>query len=287
MSPASLSDCLATSDAVRADDDPTLLQAVETANFYLSCCLELTTNDEVAATIDASVIQPWIIIGEDLSVSIDDSQLVAWVDALEASIDSVGGTVSYTRPDGKYVTVSGGTYGWITNGAAIEELIRGALASGFVGSQEIPYKQTAAVFNPGGQTWGARYVDVDLTEQHAYFYDSDGTLIWETDIISGAVNYGLGTPTGVYTVTNKATDQTLIGVTDATTGEPSYETFVSYWIPFIDNMVGLHDATWQSEFGGTLYMTSAGSHGCINLPYDKAEELFGLIEIGDVVVVHY
>ena len=30
----------------------------------------------------------------------------------------------------------------------------------------------------------------------------------------------------------------------------------------------------------------AGSHGCVNMPYYKAQELFGLIEAGMPVIVY-
>ncbi len=70
-------------------------------------------------------------------------------------------------------------------------------------------------------------------------------------------------------------------------GTPEYESKVSYWMPFKGNSVGLHDATWQSAFGGQRYAQGFGSHGCINLPLSAAEALYGMIEPGDVVVVHY
>ncbi len=276
-------------------DDPSLQQAAQTANSYLSSNFNLTVGGSVAATVNADVVSDWIVISPDLTVTLDDTKLVAWVDQLEAQIDNVGETRTYTRPDGRTFTVSGGTYGWMTDGAAMEQTVRDNVSAGTVGDVEVPLKQSALVYNqdPTAQDWGARYVDVDLTEQHARFYDWDGTLIWETDIISGMDpdNSHTGdrvTPTGVYSLTNKATDQVLVGLPDPTTGEPIYRTPVTYWMPFIGNAVGLHDATWQyNGFGGTLYMTEAGSHGCINLPYDKAEQLFGMIQVGDVVITHY
>ncbi|WP_302385130.1 L,D-transpeptidase, partial [uncultured Adlercreutzia sp.] len=68
-------------------------------------------------------------------------------------------------------------------------------------------------------------------------------------------------------------------------GTKDYETEVEFWMPFKDNSVGFHDAGWQEKFGGDWYVEH-GSHGCINLPPDKAEELHGLLSVGDVVVVH-
>lgn len=267
--------------------DPGLVTAAQTANFYLTCNANLTINGTIVATVNADLVRDWISVGGDNSVIISDSALVAWVDALEKSVDSVGGTISYTRADGKVVSVTGGSYGWITDGAGIEELVYSIITNGTTGDQEIPCKQTADVYNPGGKSWTGLYVDVDITEQHAYCYDASGNVIWETDIISGATFDDRETPTGVYYITNRALNQTLIGLTDPNTGLPKYETPVTYWMPFVGNMVGLHDASWQSAFGGTLYTTEAGSHGCINLPPAKAAELWDIVSIGTVVVTHY
>ena len=51
--------------------------------------------------------------------------------------------------------------------------------------------------------------------------------------------------------------------------------------------IGFHDANWQSSFGGTRYQTSAGSHGCINMPVSKAGELYGMLSVGTPVIIHY
>ena len=56
-------------------------------------------------------------------------------------------------------------------------------------------------------------------------------------------------------------------------------------MPFVDNMVAFHDAPWRGTFGGTIYRGN-GSHGCINLPSANAQALYGLVQVGDVVVVH-
>ena len=49
--------------------------------------------------------------------------------------------------------------------------------------------------------------------------------------------------------------------------------------------VGLHDASWRSSFGGSIY-NGGGSHGCINLPYSAAQTIFGSISKGDPVIVY-
>lgn len=267
-------------------DDPTLIAARDAANAYLTCDLDFTLNGTVVATLDASVVKDWVVVGSDGSVSLDDQKLVAFSDQIEDAVDDVGEARTYTRPDGKVVSVTGGSYGWISDGDTIEAMVRDTVANGYTGTQEIPCKQTAAVFNPGGQDWSARYIDIDLSEQHVRLYDETGALIWESDCVTGDTTKGNGTPEGVYFINNKATDVTLIGRTDPVTNQPEYRTPVSYWMPFVNNAVGLHDASWQAAFGGTRYTDGYGSHGCVNLPSDAAATLYGLIQLGDAVVVH-
>ncbi|MBQ3466630.1 MAG: L,D-transpeptidase, partial [Firmicutes bacterium] len=43
--------------------------------------------------------------------------------------------------------------------------------------------------------------------------------------------------------------------------------------------------SWRSNFGGDIYKYS-GSHGCVNLPTNKAPELYNLISVGTVVIIH-
>ena len=67
-------------------------------------------------------------------------------------------------------------------------------------------------------------------------------------------------------------------------GTYEYETQVTYWMPF-NGGVGFHDASWRSSFGGTIYQYN-GSHGCINMPYEKAKTLYNNISTGYYVVVY-
>lgn len=267
-------------------DDPLLVAACDTANSYLACNLDFTLNGAVVATLNPTVVKDWVVIADDFSVSLDDQKLVDFAAQIENDVDDTDKTRTYTRPDGKQVSVTGGTYGWVTNGDIVLAMVRDTVANGYTGSQELPLRQSASVYNPGGQDWPARYIDIDLTEQYVRMYDENGSIIWESACVSGNPNKGNSTPTGVYYLNNKATDVTLIGQTDPATGEPSYKTPVSYWMPFINNAVGLHDAPWQAAFGGTRYVDGFGSHGCVNLPSDAAASLYGLMQVGDVVVVH-
>ena len=42
---------------------------------------------------------------------------------------------------------------------------------------------------------------------------------------------------------------------------------------------------WRADFGGDIYLKD-GSHGCINLPPEAAEELFPIV-MKNIIVVYY
>ena len=56
-------------------------------------------------------------------------------------------------------------------------------------------------------------------------------------------------------------------------------------MPFRANAWGLHDASWRSSFGGSIYVYN-GSHGCVNLPSSAAAELYEIIDVGCPVLIH-
>ena len=44
--------------------------------------------------------------------------------------------------------------------------------------------------------------------------------------------------------------------------------------------------TWRDKFGGDIYY-SGGSHGCVNLPYQKAAVIYENIYAGMPVICYY
>ena len=268
--------------------DEQLQAACDAANALIGTNVNLTLGTDVVATLDGKQLAQWMTFDESLTPTLATDQVSSWAKELAGTIDTRGTARTYTRPDGKQISVSGGSYGWVSDEAALVKQLQDAVANKQVGDIAIPTKQTAARFTGAGQAdWGA-YVDIDLSEQHARYYDAAGTLLWESSIISGNPNTGHATPTGVYQLNGKSRNMTLVGLDENDDGEPDYKTPVGYWMPFVGNAVGLHDASWQSAaaFADPRAYTYRGSHGCVNLPTDKAIELYNIIEAGVCVISH-
>jgi len=125
-------------------------------------------------------------------------------------------------------------------------------------------------------------VEVDITNQTVYVYLGE-TLEVVTPCVSGALWGGRATPDGDYAIYNKVPGKYLRGYNPD--GSLNYSSWVNFWMPFNRN-IGLHDATWRKAFGGGIYAND-GSHGCVNLPYDKAAYIYSIVWVGMPVHVHH
>lgn len=139
---------------------------------------------------------------------------------------------------------------------------------------EIPVLEASPDFDPD---LGMSYIDVNLGAQTVTVYEN-AKVIMQTACVTGLPTAERRTHEGVFHIYYKQRNRTLRGE------HHEYASFVNYWMPF-DKGRGLHDATWRGKFGGDIYKY-AGSHGCVNLPKDFAEELYGKVYVGETVYVH-
>lgn len=270
----------------RLSDDERLIEIAEQANTMIAANFDIILDGNTVASVDGSLISDWITLSYKKGVKLDTEAMGEWAQSVASDCNTVGTTRVYERPDGKKLEVSGGDYGWSIDDELLVENVLSAIESGSTENVEVSYSSYAKAYNgPGEKDWGNRYIDVDLNEQHAYMYNDDGKLIWESDIISGVPNEERMTPEGVYDINAMRTHE-LLKTYNPGEKEPT-ETTVEYWLPFVDNLIALHDAWWQPGFGGTMYKDGYGSHGCVNLPPEKAAEIYDIAEVGDVVVVHW
>lgn len=264
--------------------DERLSEVTTKANKLSSANINVKVGGNQVTSISGADISKWITITPKYKVKFDSDAMNEWLTELAASLSTVGSERKFKRADGKKITVSGGDYGWEIDEESLVKKLATKIKNGAVEDLEAPVIQKGTGFSKlGGRDWGKRYMDVDISEQHARLYGDNGKIIWESDIVTGLPTADRATPEGVYYVKPKGMNVMLVGRDGR--GKVMYRTRVTYWMPFEQNAIGFHDATWQSAFGGNRYQY-AGSHGCVNLSMEKAEKLYDLIKEGDVVVVH-
>lgn len=253
-------------------DSPEVKALAETMNLYTSAAItyEFGKNRE---KLDGEQIHTWLSVSKDHQVLLDEEKLSAYVEELAAKYNTAYQAKELKTSYGPTVTISKGDYGWRMNQDEEKAQLMGEIKAGQTVAREPHYSQRGSSF--GANDYGDTYVEINLTAQHLFFY-KNGSLLVDSDFVSGNLSKGWGTPTGAYGITYTQRDATLRG--------EDYETPVDYWMPF-NGGVGMHDAAWRGDFGGNYYKTS-GSHGCINLPPSVAKKIFESIKTGDPVLVY-
>lgn len=254
------------------DDNETLLSTLDHLNKAAEMSVIYQFGDE-KEVLSGDTIRNWLSVGADGSMQVNEGEAAAYVSSLAQKYDTVGRTRGFRTSYGTTVDVNGGTYGWKIDTATETANLLTAVREGESTEKEPAYSKSGKSRANGGI--GDTYVEVNLTGQHLYYY-KNGTLVLDTDFVSGNLSKGHGTPNGVYTVAYKQKNAVLKG--------ENYRTPVSYWMPF-NNGIGFHDANWRGSFGGAIYKTN-GSHGCINMPPAMARKLFENIDTGCVVVCY-
>ena len=247
--------------------------ALSKANGYLQVSLTYTYSPEGGTskkvTIDTATLAGFISISKDLEVSVSKS-------AIESYASKMASSYSGSDYKGSFVTTGGSTlgstvtyYGQKVDKSALTSDIYKCITEKVSGTRTAPYSAKSS------KPYGGSYVEIDLSSQKLWLY-KNGERILSTSLVSGCVAEGHCTPTGVYSIYAKQTDRYLTGA--------DYRSFVKYWMPFLGGY-GLHDASWRSSFGGTIYHYN-GSHGCVNLPSSAAKTIYNNISVGTKVILY-
>lgn len=205
--------------------------------------------------------------------------LYQYVMTLAKKYDSDGAFV-FQKTSGEYFLISSkesDTYfGWKLDVPGTTALLAQKLLSG--GGQIIAlWNSKGAVHadNPLGDT----YIEISIPDQKMWFYQN-GSRKLSCDVITGLPEEGRATPEGLFRTLEFCEDYTMYGDYGSS--------YCQYFIRLTPDGVGIHDASWQSAFGGNLYQT-VGSHGCINTPLDAMMRLYDSLSsnIQSVPVVIY
>lgn len=257
---------------VIGDDDEKLLAAIA----QLNKCLDTVITYQVGATtqvLDANTFQPWLYVNETLDVVVNDEALSEYVKGLASTYNTCYASKNFMTSYGTEIKITNSHYGWKVDNAVEKTAIIADLMAGGPVTRDLNYAMTANSHE--GNDYGNSYVEINLTAQHLFVY-VNGQVVVESDFVSGNLKNGWDSPTGIWGLTYKTKDAVLRG--------DNYATPVDYWMPFAGN-VGMHDATWRKEFGGSLYKRD-GSHGCINLPWSKAKQIYEYVHKGFPVIAY-
>lgn len=118
-----------------------------------------------------------------------------------------------------------------------------------------------------------RYILIDISDQTLKYYVK-GKVKLKSNVVTGGP--GNRTPKGHFRLRSKSRNITLRG--------NGYSSYVKYWMAFIGSEYGIHDASWRSKFGGTIYKKN-GSHGCPNMPRKNAAKLYKMAPISTRVII--
>ncbi len=254
-------------------DMPELSAACEEMNGMIDLTITYDMLDIGEIPITKEQMSAWVTVNDSLVVSYNWKAVAEFVADFAAQYDTRDKDHTLRTTWGSTVTITNVDYGWQLDQESEIEAIFQDLRAGEDVTREPVWTYTAN--SHGENDYGDTYVEANLSAQHLYFY-KNGKLIVESDFVSGSIAGGHATHTGIFDIDYKQTHVVLRG--------PDYESPVTYWMPF-NGGEGLHDATWRSRFGGSIYQTD-GSHGCLNLPYSVAQTIYENIEVGDCVIVY-
>lgn len=254
-------------------DDEKLQKECEEVNQLLKAKITYDFSDR-KEVVDSDDIADWITFGDDYTYSLDDDKITEYVHQLGLKYDTFGLSRQFTTHSGQVITLKGGDYGWCINKKKTVAQLKELVLAGETTTVEPIYLYSGVCRDTNDI--GGTYIEVSISAQTMWMY-KDGECIVSTPVVTGNVAAGHSTPSGgVWAIDARMPNYTLTG--------QDYNSEVSFWLPF-NGDVGIHDASWRSEFGGSIYKTR-GSHGCVNTPYSAMKTIYENAKIGYPVVVY-
>lgn len=254
-------------------ESPEITETMATLERYTTARIAYQIAD-YEESLEGEELFDMIGLEDDFTVTVDTEKIERYVQQLASKYNTYADVREFKTTAGDIVEIGGGDYGWVIDKEAEAELLLENIMTGGTTERQPVYSQTAR--QEGLDDIGDTYLEIDYTNQHLWYYEK-GKLKVESDLVSGNIATGNGSPDGIYKVVYKQSPAVLVG--------EDYESDVTYFIVFAYN-VGVHDASWRTSFGGDDYKES-GSHGCVNVPLKTAKKLYKMMEKDTPVVAYY
>ena len=254
-----------------------LLPEKDELNAILKSSINFELTDGNIVTLDSNIIKNWIYQDETGKYKFDvENGVVEFVENLAIKVDEASSIMKFKATKCEElatVNVPSEVRARLDKERQIEEIKK------LLGKPE-PITLTPIYDRELILENLISYVELDIIRQHIWVY-IDGKLYMDSPCVTGNVRDGNGTPTGVFFLLNKNRKVKLEGFNN---DGSRYSAPVEYWMRFY-NGIGFHDATWRTTFGGDIYLTN-GSHGCVNMPFEKAAQLYEVIDETMPIIVY-
>ena len=258
----------------------------------ISITFDMTNREEIfdnvgSVSADYKTFADWVILADDNTMAVDWSKAYTWV---EENIAKPYDTDLFGQPrkfqstlDGEIDLPVGDTsiYGWHTDVDATTTKLIDMIKKGESGTVEPVYSQEGFRMHSDSEGYNytkKTYIEVSLTHQHLWYY-LDGELIIESDVVTGMKNDpSRCTHPGTFYIWSKESPAVL-----GTVEVEGYSQPVSFWMPIDHIGIGLHDLG-RYAYGGSIYEYD-GSHGCVNLPWQVASDIYDRCVVGTPVII--
>jgi hypothetical protein len=250
-------------------------EELKAAKRALESCLNATVKysfEDKGYSLDKRTFGPWLSLDADLKVKVDyisaQTYLQKIAGDIERPLSEVLEELAKLDPTD---TTNQEQFSRVNIPSEVDELIK-LISTGKTARKEVVLVKRGL---PKGIKEGLTdFVEVSISQQKLWLFKG-GSLVLETDVVTGNEKLERNTPIGDYKILFKTRDKVLKG--------PGYESFVSYWMPFYKGY-GLHDATWRRRFGASIYQ-NGGSHGCVNIPPKMAPIVYQNVVVGMPVLI--
>lgn len=273
------------------ENDPGLIEQADQLNKLANAHIIYNLPDGSTAEITPDMLKSWLTQNPDGTYTRDEAAYDEHLRAFVAELAS-----KTTNTDHLFDTTMDGTisvpYGDLSTYTGYQLDTEGELAALKTQIDENQHITREPVYlttggGIGNHGLGNTYVELNLSRQHLWYY-KDGTLVFDTNIVSGSMTTWRYTPEGWYYLAYKSSPHTMKGEINPATGQPIYTAKCTYWMNFIPSVgIGFHDYdNGRSNWSSTAYLYN-GSHGCINMHLSDAKTLYESLEVGTPVVVYY
>ena len=262
---------------------------LEVYNRYANCNITFDFEDR-KKLLDNDTIISWLLTKDDGSfvttsghdIPLNQDAIAEFVAEMADETDTFGKDHEFYATLDGWITVPwtyASCYGWQIDQKATVNQIIDLINAGDPVVVEPVYTAWGTGYTRATDDIGTTYIEVDISAQHFWYY-RDNEVIMDYDIVSGTeTNSERRTPRGICQIVGHVKGKTL-----GTYAVQGYEQWVDFWMPFNYYGCGFHDLS-RGSYGGTVYMYN-GSHGCLNMRWSEAQNLYNNIEDGLPVIVH-